>query len=413
MWLLMLFALLTVLWSLIGRVDIVATAQGRVIPSDRTKTIQAAETATVTAIHVLEGQLVKTGDVLIELDSTITTADRDSVASSLQVTRLKSARAKAMLKGIKTGRVPRIEAIDGIDSAEIKQEQQWLEGQFAELSAQRGQIDADITRKNAELNSTQELVNSLEQTLPIERQRTEDLEKLAAGGYVARHEHLERRQVWLDKEGELANQRSRLAELRASVLETQERRRTLLAEARRVALDSFNDAEQKGMELTQELVKADARGRLMRLISPVDGAVQQLDVHTIGGVVTPAQPLMMIVPQGESFEVEAFLENKDVGFVRAGQTAEVKVETFQFTKYGTIHGTVENVSQDAINDEKRGLIYSMRVKIERAALQVEDRLASLAPGMSVTVEVKTGKRRVIEYFLSPLLQYQDESLRER
>jgi len=133
----------------------------------------------------------------------------------------------------------------------------------------------------------------------------------------------------------------------------------------------------------------------------------------VGGVVTAAQSLMMLVPNDHTLEVEAFLDNKDIGFVNAGQTAEVKVETFPYTRYGTIRATVASVSHDAINDEKRGLIYSMRVKMDRATMAVEGKTIKLSPGMTVAVEVKTGQRRLIEYFLSPLLQYQHESLRER
>jgi len=151
----------------------------------------------------------------------------------------------------------------------------------------------------------------------------------------------------------------------------------------------------------------------MKLVAPVDGLVQQVAVHTVGGVVTPAQALMVVVPKDDALEVEAFVENKDIGFVRDGQEAEIKIETFSYTKYGTIHAKVTQVSNDAVNDEKRGLIYSSRVKPERSAVQVGERVVNLSPGMAVTVEIKTDKRRVIEYFLTPLLQYTSESLRER
>lgn len=187
----------------------------------------------------------------------------------------------------------------------------------------------------------------------------------------------------------------------------------LVAETRRLALDSLNEGEQKAATFTQELVKSDSRGKLMSLTAPVDGSIQQLAVHTVGGVVTPAQALMTVVPRDNALEVEAFLENKDIGFVNAGQEAEVKIETFPFTKYGTIHAQVTHVSLDAINDERKGLIYSTRVKLGRATIAVGEKIVNLSPGMAVTVEIKTDKRRVVEYFLSPLLQYKDESLRER
>lgn len=165
--------------------------------------------------------------------------------------------------------------------------------------------------------------------------------------------------------------------------------------------------------MEQDLLKADSRGKLMQLTSPVDGTVQQLVVHTVGGVMTPAQPVMVIVPRDNPLEVEAFLENKDIGFVKPNQDAEVKIETFQYAKYGTLHAKVMSVSHDAINDEKRGLIYSTRVKMDKANINVDGTSVSSSPGMAVSVEIKTGKRRVIEYFLSPLMQHTSESLRER
>ena len=122
---------------------------------------------------------------------------------------------------------------------------------------------------------------------------------------------------------------------------------------------------------------------------------------------------MVIVPTDDPLEVEAFVENKDIGFVKVGQEAEIKIETFSYTKYGTIHGEVKNVSSDAIQDEKRGLIYSSRVKLAKTTVKVANKPVNLAPGMAVTVEIKTDKRRVIEYFLTPLMQYGNESLRER
>jgi hemolysin D len=178
-------------------------------------------------------------------------------------------------------------------------------------------------------------------------------------------------------------------------------------------LDQHNLAAQKAASLQQEWVKADQRGQLMRMTAPVAGTIQQLAVNTVGGVVTPAQPLMVIVPTDNVLEVEAMLPNKDIGFVNPGQEAEVKVETFPFTKYGTLHGIITQVSSDAIQDEKLGLIYATRVKLAKDTLQVEYKLVRLTPGMAVTVEVKTGTRRVIEYFLSPLMQATSESLRER
>ncbi len=164
--------------------------------------------------------------------------------------------------------------------------------------------------------------------------------------------------------------------------------------------------------------------------------MQQLGVHTLGGVVTPAQPLLIIVPAESHLEIEAMVSNRDIGFVHTGEPAQIKIDTFNFTKYGLLHGEVLNVSQDAITRDKpqdnsqsnantraaqnessepkgQELVYAARVSLDRTQMQVEDKLVSLTPGMAVTVEIKTGSRRVIEYLLSPILRYRQEAMRER
>ena len=173
------------------------------------------------------------------------------------------------------------------------------------------------------------------------------------------------------------------------------------------------DADKKAAQLEQELIKAQTRERQQVLVSPVDGTVQQLAVHTVGGVVTPAQALMVIAPRDYAAEVEATLENKDVGFDSVGQRAEVKVETFPFTRYGTLAGTVSFVSNDAVNDDKKGLVFQARVKLDKAVLTVGERQVNLTPGMAVSAEIATGQRRLITFFLDPLRKTATESLRER
>jgi DNA-binding winged helix-turn-helix (wHTH) protein len=191
--------------------------------------------------------------------------------------------------------------------------------------------------------------------------------------------------------------------------------------------------EQKASGLVQDLIKAEQRTRLQVLTAPVDGVVQQLAIHTVGGVVTPAQSLLVVVPSDSRLEIEAMVSNSDIGFVHAGQEAEIKVDTFNFTRYGLLHGEVLSVSQDAIirdqsergNDRRPGsptdssepkgqeLSYSARISLDRSRMQIDDRMVSLSPGMAVTVEIKTGSRMILSYLLSPLLRYRQESLRER
>ena len=413
MWLLITFAALALLWAIFGHIDVVATAQGKIVPNGRTKTIQPFETATVKVIHVADGQTVKAGDVLIELDATTAQADKDRIIGDLAMSRLQAERGKAMLAALKSGKPPLLQRPADIDNALFEEAQRLLLGQHGEYIAKLKRIEAEISMREAELRSTQELVHKLEQTLPIAKQRAEDLKNLVDLRYVSRHDYLEREQARIEQEADLANQRSRLKEIQAAMREAHGQSTQMSAETRRVSLDSITEGQQKSATLAQELLKADSRNKLMQLKAPVDGTIQQLAIHTVGGVVTPAQPVMLIVPRDNPLEVEAFIENKDIGFVNPNQDAEVKIETFQYTKYGSIHANVTSVSHDAINDEKHRLIYSTRVKMERTTINVDGTEVNLSPGMAVSVEIKTGKRRVIEYFLNPLLQYQHESLRER
>lgn len=413
LWLIMSFAMIALLWAIFGQIDVVATAVGKIIPNDRTKVIQPMETAVVKSIHVRDGQMVQVGQVLIELDATSTGADSGRLRNEALTARLEAARAQAMLAALGRGKAAQISLVSGADKIRLSEEQSQLEAQFVEYQARQQQLQAEITRKQAELHTTQEQVSKLEQTLPIARRRAEDYQKLVKEKFMSEHGYLEREQTRIEQEQDLAASRAKLTEIRAALMEVKRQQATLTAETRRQLLDQHNLAMQKAASLEQELVKADQRGRLMHLTAPVAGTVQQLAVNTVGGVVTPAQQLMVIVPKENVLEVEAMLPNKDIGFVNPGQEAEVKVETFPFTKYGTLHGTITQVSSDAIADEKLGLIYATRVKLAKDTLQVEDKIIRMTPGMAVTVEVKTGKRRVIEYFLSPLMKVSSESLRER
>lgn len=413
LWLIMAFALIALLWAVFGRVDVVATAVGKIIPNDRTKVIQPVETAVVKTIHVRDGQQVQPGQVLIELDATTAAADSERLRSESLTARLEARRAQALLIALANGAAPQLKPLAGADAARMLTEQSQAAGEYQEYQARRLQLEAEISRRRAELQATLDQVAKLEQTAPIARQRAQDYQRLVKENFISRHGYLEREQTRIEQEQDLAASRSKVTEIRAALMEAQRQQNTLAAEIRSQLLDQLNLATQKAASLEQELVKAEQRNRLMTLTAPVAGTVQQLAVTTVGGVVTPAQPLMVIVPRENVLEVEAMLPNKDIGFVNAGQDAEIKIETFPYTKYGTLHGTITQVSSDAIQDEKRGLIYSTRVKLARDALRVENKTVRLTPGMAVTVEIKTGTRRVIEYFLSPLMQATSESIRER
>ncbi len=406
------FALLAVLWAVVGQIDIVATAPGKIVPSGRSKTVQVIETASVKAIHVHDGETVRAGALLLALDATMPAADADRLEGELVTARLQALRARALLRSQAGGRLAALSAPD-LPDARVLDATRQAESMLAEYRARHVRLDADIDRRESELRSTQEQVRKLERTLPIASRRAQDLKELNDGGFVSRHAWMEKEQSRLEQEGELATLQSRLLEIRAALRESLGQRETLIAETRRQLLDAAADGDQKAEALQQELLKARARQRLMDIRAPIDGTVQQLAVNTIGGVVTPAQVLMLLVPDQNIIEVDAVLENKDVGFVRPGQAVELKIEAFPHTRFGTVPASVVHVSPDAVHDDQRGLAYLVKIRLERAAMVVEGKTLSLHPGMAVVAEIKTGRRRVIEYFLSPLLDHTRSSFRER
>ena len=412
LWLICAFALLALLWAIFGEVDVVATAPGKIVPSGHSKAIQAIETASVKSIWVHDGDAVRAGDLLMELDATAAAADADRIENERIAARLQAQRSQAMLAALASGRLPAIAAPD-IPPARLAEANRQVEGMHAEYRARLARLDADIDKRQAELHSTRELVLKLERTLPITSVRAQDFHALQERGFVSRHAWMEKEQARLDQEGELATMRSRLSEISAALRETQGQRSALIAETRRLLLDAAAEGVQKAESLKQESLKAQAREKLMQIVAPIDGTVQQLAINTVGGVVTPAQVLMLMVPDRQPIEIDAMLENKDIGFVQPGQSVEIKVETFPYTRYGTIPAKVLHLSHDAVSDDKHGLAYLAKIRVDRSVVRVNGRDLPLHPGMAVVAEIKTGRRRVIDYFLSPLMQEASESLRER
>ncbi|WP_416468016.1 HlyD family type I secretion periplasmic adaptor subunit [Pseudomonas sp. LFS044] len=414
-WSLLAFIGLALAWACIGELDVVASAEGRIVPSGRSKLIQASEVAVVQAIHVVDGQAVRKGDVLVELEGQLTGADIRRLGSELLAAQIDQARATTLLNALDSNEPPASlgPLVPLATAAQQASAQRWLQGQYLELRATLEQADAEIGQREAEIRSAQARARALEQLSVITRQLTADYKQLFSEAAVAKHTYLEKEQDRLEQERELAIQRSRIEELNAARLAAQHRRAGAIAQLRRAMLDLFGDAERRIATLAQELNKAEQRHRLKALISPVDGTVQQLAIHTQGGVVTPAQTLMVVVPTGQPVEVEVKVENKDIGFVYPGQAVEVKVETFTFTKYGVVPGVVLSISDDAIEDERRGLVYSARIGLGKESLRVAEKNMPLTAGMSVRAEVIVDRRKIISYFLSPLQRHVQESLGER
>ncbi|WP_458756089.1 HlyD family type I secretion periplasmic adaptor subunit [Afipia sp. TerB] len=420
-------------WACIGTVDIVAVASGKIIPSSRTKTIQPFDTGVVQKIHVHDGQNVKAGDVLIELDTTSVDAELGHLRGDLMATRLEIARVQAAITN-RENPLTVFTPPEGASPEMIQMHRGFLISQTSEQKAKLAAIDSQLAQKAAEQGTIQAAVDKLKSTITPLQQRVEIREQLFHKELGSKLTYLTELQDLVSQRQDILVQQSRSNETNAAIAALNETRAKTEAEYERSLFDELAKAEQKASGLKQDIIKAEQRRSLQRLKAPVDGMVQQLAIHTIGGVVTPAQTLMFIVPAESRLEIEAMIPNKDIGFVRTGQEVAIKVDTFNFTRYGLLHGTILNVSQDSIardkptngasdkalgaettSSEPRGqeLLYAARISLDRTKLNIEGKQVNLSPGMAVTTEIKTGARQIISYLLSPLARYHHDSLRER
>ena len=383
------------------------------------------------AILVANGQNVKEGDVLIELDSTINEGEINHLRSDLQSAQLDIARLRAALTDTDDP-LAAFHPPEGADPALVAMQRQFLVAQVSEHRAKIAALDGQRAQKEAELGTISATVDKLEAVIPTIEERVNIRKALSE--YSSRLQYYEILQQLTESQQERLVQKSHLKEAKAAVAAIIETRGQTNAEYRRTLFGELTEAERKAGGLAADLSKAEQRTKLQQLTAPVSGVVQQLSIHTVGGVVTPAQSLAVVVPSDSKLEIEAMVSNRDVGFVHAGDEVEVKVDTFDFTRYGLLHGRVLNISSDAIvrdnpndksNEKQAGsttttsdlngqeLTYAARISVDRTQMQVEDKKVNLSPGMAVTAEIKTGSRRIISYLLSPLVRYKQESLRER
>jgi hemolysin D len=423
-------------WSYFGWIDIYAVAQGKIQPSGRSKVVQPLEPGKVVAVLVENGSRVNAGDVLLELDPTETTADRDSMARDLasagaEAARRRAAIAAAQSESLRPGpidfRIP-------IDAEIRRREQEVLAADLAQLASTRTSLKAQLAEKLATKERLTTSIAARARLLALGKERVamrETLEKSGAGSRALTIEALQQYETQVTTD---VGEQGQVLEIDAAVRSLERKIEEMVAQFIADQTQKLSEIEHKRDRLLQELVKAESKSEHKRLRSPVAGTVQQLAITTVGQVVGSGQSLMTIVPLDGPIEVEAYLLNKDIGFVEAGQPAVVKVEAFPFTRYGAINGAVAKVSGDAVdqrdavnlsdpsNSIKQGtaqnqgvqsLVFPATIKLERSTMSVDGKDVSLSPGMAVTVEIKTGQRRIIDYLLSPIREVASRSGHER
>jgi hemolysin D len=436
---------IALVWAIFAQVDIVATAPGRIIVSDRTKLIQPLEASVVKKVLVKDGDRVSAGQVLVELDPTNASADKASVQEQLSAAASEVYRTqklqqlllnqkqinelirgleaeniqKSAVSGKNTSNIPNMGILSGTASSQASsiQVQSQLQSEWRDISARLAKLDAEAARRQAEIQTVMAAIAKLQATLPMAQTREADFKNLVGEGFISSHATQDKTRERVEQERDLATQQARLMEAKSTLAETEQTKAAFKAETQRLLNDRHAVATSKLQQLTQESSKANQRERQTQLTAPVAGIIQQLAIHSVGGVVTPAQPLMIVVPDSadgaQTVTAEISIANQDIGFVNTGQIAEVKLETFPYTKYGTVKAKVDIVTADAVTDEKKGSFYPATITLAQKDMLIDGKRVKLSPGMNITAEIKTGQRRVIEYLLSPVQRAGSESLRER
>jgi hemolysin D len=400
--------LVALLWATWGEIDIITVAHGKIIPSDYSKVVQPLESGLVKAIHVKDGDHVKAGQVLIELDTTSTGADAQRVVDDLANTKAEATRLRCLLAGS-----TQLPDLPGVNADFIKLQQQLLRDQLAEWQGKAQAARLLVKQRKAALEVTEADIERLKTTLPLIEERANSMRSVVDKGYVTRADYLKTEEERITTKQQLAMQQHKHQQDKAAWQQATHDYESLVANFKQTTQTQLAQTETKIASMSKDAIKATNRNQQQTLTAPIDGVVQQLSVHTIGGVVKPAEQLMVIAPLHGQLQVEAWVENKDIGFVDAGQEAEIKVDAFPFTKYGVIPGKLLYTSKDAIPMDKVGYVYTTRVQMDKHTIDVGNKEVNLTPGMNVSVEIKTGKRRIIEYVLTPLLNGLKEAGRER
>jgi hemolysin D len=438
-WAICLVCFTALTWSWFGRLDIQAIASGKIEPQGLSKVVQPAESGKVIAIFVKNGTRVNQGDVLLELDPTETAADSQAFANDLQSAGAEADRRRAAINTANSdSRAPvPIEYTVAVSESVRLREQDALYADIRKLAASEDTLKAQLSQN---LATKQRLIDNIavrDALITLDKELVDMRQGLLEKGVGSRALVIEASQRFQsDRVAQIADQ-GQLRENEESEKGIRRKLAETVAEFISEQTEKLIEAARKRDHITQDLIKARSRNERMTLKAPIDGTIQQLATTTVGQVVPSGQTLMTIVPVDAPLEIDAIILNKDIGFVREGQKAIIKVEAFPFTRYGTLEGTVTRVSSDAVDmrnapnlseaaatvkpqgatpnstSSQPELGYPAIIGLAQRTVNIEGREVALGPGMAVTVEISTGSRRVIDYVLSPLRQVMLEAAHER
>ena len=412
MWTILALLVIGIIWSFIGTINEVAVANGKVIPIGQVKTIQSKDKGIIKKIYVKEGDYVKQGDILVELDPTSTGADLDSLKKRAAYFQLDIDRLTAELGG--TPFAPQMSP--DLEEKDIQAQMALYQSRVSQNRAEKSAAEKAVEQKQAAIQAEQASYEKYAGVLEIAQEKESRLQSLVKDNAVAEFQLLEQTAQRIEYAKASASQREMVVKARAELAEAEQRLANVDAAYKKDIMTSLVEARKTYYAFLEEIKKADENNRLSTIVAPVDGRVHNLAVHTVGGIVTDAQALMIIVPDDVKMELEVWADNKDIGFIKLDQKAEVKVDTFNFQKFGIVEAVVSEISPDAFDDPKdvaRDKKYRLGMTIDKTAMRVFNDDVQLSPGMNVTAEIKIKEKRIIDFFLDPFRQYTSEALRER
>ncbi|MBR0061582.1 MAG: HlyD family type I secretion periplasmic adaptor subunit [Selenomonadaceae bacterium] len=412
MWTILLLAIVALAWSYLGHINEVAVAAGKVIPSGQIKTVQVKNKGIVKEINVEEGQIVQEGEVLVVLDPTTTSADYDSLRKRAAYYKLDIQRLTAELT--QQPFVP--EEDPDLEAHDLAAEMALYQSRTNDYRTQRQSREDVIEQRIARLQATQASYEKYAEVLAIAQEKEARLVELSEQNAISQFQLLEQQRETIEYAKNAQAELDSINSIRAEIAEAQQNLANVDASYHKDIMTALVEAKKEYYSITESIKKAEEDSRMAVIYAPISGRVYNLAIHTLGGIVTDAQALMQIVPEDAKLEFEVYADNKDIGFIKVGQEAEVKVETFNFQKFGMYKAEVMEISADAVNepnDQQRYMKYKLLLDPTSNDINVYGQPAKLEVGMNVSAEIKIKEKRIIDFFLDPFRRYTSEALRER
>jgi len=423
-WLLMALVLLLVAilaWATLGRIDVTGTAQGTTVVNSRVSPVQAPTQGVVREVLVEQGDEVSRGDALIRLEDAGATAEVRELEGKLARARAARARLEGMLAAEanidfdtdEALAVPQFEVGDRVPGAIARSARALMQSQWQAYVDGIRKLESQRTNRVAQRETAQASLDSIQAALPYLEDKVGRMKQLSSSDSVSRQKLDNARQELTKRRQKMQVRRRQLDEAKAELRLMDQRIAAAQSEFREKRATELADVESRLATARKDLVKARERLEQHVVRSPIDGVVQDVKIHSPGSVVRPTKTLMRVVPADQPVEVRANILNRDIGFAHVGQKVDVKFQAYDFTRYGAVPGEIREIASTSTKNKKLGQVYTALVELKRPYIMVDGERVRLRPGLTATVDIDMGSRRIIEYFLEPLLRYKDKALRER